>query len=472
MINHLIIIRHGACFNIANGDIEDFPGQDSIPCFQVKVEEGQVKVRAKKSELESNKRDHTLTKRNNNDQRVFVVLGGGPSGAICAESLRSKGGFTGRIVLISNESILPYDRPKLSKAMDAKPKSVQLRKQNFYDDNHIEVLTGIAATSLNSQDKEIMLDNGNKIKFDKIYIATGSTAKKANIPGADLKNVFVLRTIVDANTINAKIDEQSHVVILGVSFIGMEAAAFCVKRAAKVTVIGRDSYPLRAFGKEVGERMQKFFEEQNVEFVMKNGIKECVGNSNGEIESVILNDGNTLKADVLIMGVGTSLNTEFLRESGIAINPNGSIDTDDYLQSNIPDVFVGGDIANAPIFMTGHRETIGHYGLAQLHGKIAALNMCGKREKLKAVPFFWTMVFGRSLRYVGHGKPKETIIKGSLDDMKFVAFYIGDDDKVIALSTCNRDPIASQFAEYLSQGKTLTKSQIEAEPYEWTKNIN
>lgn len=431
-----------------------------------------MKVRAKKSELQSNKRAHNLAKRDAKDSRVFVVVGAGPSGGICAETLRAKAGFTGRIVLISNESTLPYDRPKLSKVMDATPETVHLRSQKFYDDNHIEVLTGVSATSLNSQDKEIMLDNGNKIKFDKIYIATGSSARKIQIPGANLQNVFVLRTIGDANEINAKINDQSHVVILGVSFIGMEAAAFCVKKAAKVTVIGRDSYPLRAFGKEVGERIQKFFEEQKVEFAMKNGIKECIGNSDGAIESVILNDGSTLKADILITGVGTTLNTEFLKDSGIAINSNGSIDTDDYLQSNIPDVFVGGDIANSPILMTGHRETIGHYGLAQLHGKVAALNMSGMQEKLKAVPFFWTMVFGRSIRYAGHGKPKETKIEGSLEDMKFVAYYIGDDDKVIALSTCNRDPVASQFAEYLSKGKTLTKSEIEADPFGWTKNIH
>lgn len=356
--------------------------------------------------------------------------------------------------------------------MDAKPEKLHLRPQKFYDDNHIEILKGVNAKSLNVQDKEITLDNGNKITFDKIYIATGSTARKLSIPGADLKNVFVLRSINDAHEINARINEESHIVILGVSFIGMEAAAYSVKKASKVTLIGRDSYPLKPFGQEVGERMQKFFEEQGVEFVMRNGIKECIGNSDGTIKSVILNDGNELRADLLIMGVGTSLNTEFLKGSGVNINSNGSIDTDDFLQSNIPDVFVGGDIANAPILMTGHRETIGHYGLAQLHGKIAALNMCGLRQKLKAVPFFWTMVFGRSLRYAGHGRPKETKIVGSLDDMKFVAFYIGEDDKVIAVSTCGRDPIASKFGEYLAQGKSLSKTDIENDPFEWTKNIH
>lgn len=464
--------RHGACFNIANGDIEDFPGQDSIPCYQVKVEKGQVKVRAKKSELQSNKRSHMFAKRDQKDERVFVVVGGGPSGAICAETLRSKGGFTGRIILISNESLLPYDRPKLSKVMDATPESVQLRSQKFYDDNHIEIITGVNATSLNSQSNEISLDNGNKIKFDKVYIATGSTARKVSMPGSDLKNVFVLRSITDANQINSQINDSTHVVILGVSFIGMEAAAFCVKKAAKVTVIGRDKFPLRAFGEEVGERIMKFFEEQKVEFVMKSGIKECIGNADGAVESVLLNDGTNLKADIVIMGTGTSLNTEFLKDSGININSNGSIDTDEYLQSNLPNIFVGGDIGNSPIFMTGNRETIGHYGLAQLHGKIAALNMCGKQEKLKAIPFFWTMVFGRSIRYAGHGRAKETIIDGSLDDMKFVAYYIGNDDKVIAIASCNRDPIVAQFSEYLSKGKTLTKSEILSDPSAWTKNLH
>lgn len=412
-----------------------------------------------------------MAKHDMKDERVFVIIGGGPSGAICAETLRAKAEFTGRILLISNESSLPYDRPKLSKAMDAKPEAVHLRTQQFYDDNHIEVMTGNSVTSLDSQLKEISLDNGNKIKFDKIYIATGSTARKINIPGANLKNVFVLRSINDANQINAQVNETSHVVILGVSFIGMEAAAFCVKKAAKVTVIGRDKFPLRAFGNEIGERIMKFFEEQKVEFLMMNGVKECVGNADDSIESVVLNDGSKLKADVLIMGTGTTLNTEFLKNSGIMINLNGSIDTDEYLQSNIPDVFVGGDIANSPIY-NGHRETIGHYGLAQLHGKIAALNMGGKQEKLKVVPYFWTMIFGRSIRYAGSGKAKEVKIEGSLEEMKFVAYYIGDEDKVIAISSCNRDPIVSQFAEYMAQGKLLYKKDIENNPFGWVQNIH
>lgn len=176
--NKLFINRHGACFNLSNGDIEDFPGPDPIPCYQVTIDQGKVKVRAKKSELQTNKRTHVMAKRQDNDFRTFIVVGGGPSGAVCAENLRARG-FTGRIVLISNESILPYDRPKLSKVMDAKSEAVQLRTQAFYDDNCIEVMLNTSASSLDSENKEVTLSNGYKIKYDKIYIATGSSARKS-----------------------------------------------------------------------------------------------------------------------------------------------------------------------------------------------------------------------------------------------------------------------------------------------------
>lgn len=118
-----------------------------------------------------------MAKRQENDYRTFIVVGGGPSGAVCAENLRAKG-FTGRIVLVSNESILPYDRPKLSKLMDAKPDSLQLRTQQFYDDNSIEIMLNTSASSLDSENKEVTLSNGYKIKYDKIFIATGASARK------------------------------------------------------------------------------------------------------------------------------------------------------------------------------------------------------------------------------------------------------------------------------------------------------
>lgn len=464
---------HGACFNIETGDIEDFPGQDSIPCYQVKVEKGQVTVRAKKSDLQENKRTKVMAKRDAKDDRTFVVIGGGPSGAICVETIRQSG-FTGRLVLICKESTLPYDRIKVSKSMDTPADKILLRTQQFYDDNHIETMLNVEASALDTTGKEVTLNNGYKIKYDKVYIATGSVPRKAPVPGADLKNVVTLRNISDAAYVNDRLSEGAHVVVLGVSFIGLEAAAYSVKKVAKVTVIGRDSVPLRpTFGEAVGAGVMKMMQEQKIDFVMNSGIKMCNGNADGVLESVELNDGTILKADICIMGVGSTLYTEFLKGSGLNINRDGSIDTNKFLESNIPDVYIGGDIANSPVFSSNDKlATIGHYPLAQYHGRIAALNMTGKTQELHVVPFFWTMLFGKSFRYCGHGKPAEVHIEGSIGDLKFVAFYINEAGTVIAMSSCQRDPVVSQFAEFLSQGKTLTKSDIQEDAFAWIQQLN
>lgn len=463
---------HGACFSIETGDIEEFPGMDAIPCYNVKVEKGLVKVRARKSELEANKRVKSMMKRDPADDRTFVVVGGGPSAAICAETLRQH--FAGRIVMICKEKTVPYDRIKVSKTLDFDLKKSQLRTQQFYEDNHIETMLNVEATNLSPTIKEVTLSNGYKIKYDKIYIATGSKARMAPIPGADLKNIFTLRDYEDSMQVFKLLAPEKHVVVLGVSFIGLEAAASCVTKVAKVSVIGRDNVPLKpVFGEEIGARIMKMCQENNVAFVMNSGIMRCIGNEEGELESVELNDGTILKADVLIMGVGTSFYTDFLKESGVEINRNGSIDTNQHLETNVPDVFVGGDIANAPIFSSNNEKAaIGHYGLAQYHGKIAALNMAGKETELKAVPYFWSLLFGKSIRYAGYGKPKTIHIDGDLEGLKFLAFYFDENGIVISMASCGRDPVVSQFAEYLSQGMLLYKTDIQKDPLGWISMLN
>lgn len=380
---------HGACFNIETGDIEDFPGQDSLPCFQVTVEGGQVKVRAKRSELQSGKRTKPMVRKSSDDERTFVVIGGGPSGAICAETLRQEG-FTGRVVMINKEPCLPYDRILVSKTMDFELEKKLLRSEKFYEDNQIETMINTEVTAVDSANRELTLSNGYKIKYDKLYIATGSKARKPAIEGVDLPAVYVLRSNDDAKAVNAQLGPDKHVVVLGVSFIGLEAAAYCVNKVAKVTVIGRGAVPLKeSFGQEVGARVMKLFKEKGVEFVMNAGIKRCIGDDDRKLTSVELMDGTILKADICIMGVGSTLYTSFLGNSGLKLNQNGSIDTDNYLETNVPGVYVGGDVANAPVYCNNNEPaTIGHYPLAQYHGRIAALNMVGKATELRAVPYF------------------------------------------------------------------------------------
>lgn len=308
------------------------------------VEQGKVRVRAKRSDLQANKRVKDMVKRDPNNETTYVVIGGGPSGGICVETLRQEG-FTGRIILISKENALPYDRIKLSKAMDVKLSNIEYRTKDFYEEYGIEVYMD-AATEVNTTTKTVALnETGMIMKYDKLYVATGSRARKPNIPGADLKNVVTIREYSDASHIISQVSPDKHVVCLGLSFIGLESAAYLSKKVAKVTVVGRDTIPLRqSFGPEIGERIMRMFEAEGVEFRMKNGIKRCIG-TDGVLTAVELNDGTELKCDICIMGTGSSLNTEFLSKSAVNVNSDGSIDTNVFLQTNDPDVYAGGDIA-------------------------------------------------------------------------------------------------------------------------------
>lgn len=207
--------------------------------------------------------------------------------------------------------------------------------------------------------------------------------------------------------------------------------------------------------------------------LMKSGIEECIAGQDGNINSVMLNDGSIIPCDLLIMGTGTRLYTEFLKGSNVAVNPNGSIDTDMYLMSNVPDVYVGGDIANAPVFSyANQRATIGHYQLAQYHGRMAAINMAGANsQELKAIPFFWTMLFGKSFRYSGYGTAASHQHEGSIKDLQFVTFNFDDHGNVISVVNCAKDPGPSHFATFQSLGKRLHKDDLQGDAFAWTKAL-
>ena len=242
-----------------------------------------------------------------------------------------------------------------------------------------------------------------------------------------------------------------------------------------MTLVSRTPVPLLAsFGSVIGERVLRLFVDNNVNMIMSSGIVEAVGNADNKVTEVILNDGTKLPCDILIMGTGSKFNTKFLTGSGLPINHNGSIDSDMYLKSLVDDIYVGGDIVNAPVFAYNNdRATIGHYQLAQYHGRIAAINMVGNApQELRAVPFFFTMLFGKGFRYAGYGPYTDIVIDGDLDNLKFVAYFINEQDYVVATASCGRDPIVAQFAELLSQGKKLKRSDLQQPDLSaWTKML-
>ncbi|XP_014486013.1 PREDICTED: apoptosis-inducing factor 3 isoform X2 [Dinoponera quadriceps] len=462
---------HGACFNIKTGDIEDYPGLDSTPCYKVSVDNaGLVRVKAKRKELETNRRMKEMSVRDPQNKETVVIVGGGPAGAVCAESLRQEG-FTGRIVMVCKEDVIPYDRIKVSKIFDLDVHRAALRPSSFYNDHKIETKLGVEAIGIDTSQNLVKLSNNEDLKYNYLFTCTGGKPRMINQPGNNLKNIFVMRNYTDSRGIHSLLSADKHIIVLGMGFIGMEAAAYCIGKCASITVVAENTAPLSAvFGIGIGYRIKKEYEAKGVKFI-KNSIKQFIPKDGEDvIAKVELTDGQILPADIAIIGIGTTFYTDWLRESNIQMNGNGTVLVDKYLKTNIENVYAGGDIAYAPIYGCDNiLAAIGHYSLAQYHGKIAALNICGKETPLKSVPYFWTSLLGKNYRYAGYGKPVTIKIHGSLDNLEFFAYHLKG-GKVIGMSSVNADPVVSDFANLLYEGKVLTEEEINADPFGWMRN--
>lgn len=453
---------HGACFDSKTGDIEDFPGLDSLPCYQVSVQDGEVKVKASLSALKNNKRIKPLMKYSHANPTTFVIIGGGGAGHLCAETLRQEG-FSGKIILISKETCLPYDRPKLSKALDSKPSDLFLRNEEFYKSADINVMLETEVTSVDTTEKWVACNNGKlKVKFDSLMIATGGQPIILNAPGSDLENVCYLRTPDDANVI-AKQSAGKDVVIIGSSFIGMEVASYLLNKARSINVVSRSPVPFKAvFGLEVGQQIKKLFEEKGIVFHSQSDVVKFEG-ENGVLKSVELSSGPVLPADVCVIGIGVKPATDFLKDSGISMNDKGHVIVSEMLETNIKGIYAAGDIVEFPLTAYENlRANICHWQMALSHGRTTALNMLGKNVVFHSVPFFWSAMCGKNFRYAGCGYGyDEVVIKGDLENFKFIAYYCKD-SKVVSICTVNKDPEAAKFASCINLGEVISKSQIEA----------
>ncbi|XP_028662728.1 apoptosis inducing factor mitochondria associated 4 [Erpetoichthys calabaricus] len=459
---------HGACFNIKTGDIEEYPGLDSLPCFKVTVENSKIYITADRKFLESGKRVKLMAQRQAEDPHILLIIGGGPAALVCAETLRQES-CKGRIIMATQEELPPYDRTKLSKAMDANAESLLLRQMDFYLQYDIEVWTNKEAVSVNTDAKEVTFQDGTVQHYDQLLIATGCRPRKLKCPGSDLGNVRLLRTPSDASAIfQAAVGKN--VVVLGTSFIGMEMASYLSEKASSVSVVGSSRAPfLNTFGKEVGQLARKMLESKGVKFYLQDGVKELKGD-NGQVTHVVLKSGTVLPADVFVAGIGVLPNSGFLESSSIALDSNKFVIVNKFMQTNIPDVFAAGDITSFPLFLARNkRVSIGHWQIAQAQGRIAALNMLKKDVQINSVPFFWSALAGKSFRYTGYGEGyTEVVFKGSIEEMKFLAFYIKE-DAVVAVASLNFDPAVSRVAEILSSGETISKEKALSEDLSWLK---
>ncbi|WP_247232757.1 FAD-dependent oxidoreductase [Telluribacter sp. SYSU D00476] len=418
--NRLVCPWHHACFDVHSGINLEAPGLDGLPTYKVVVRDDDVHVYIPEGELPDRK-PNPLTLRDPNSKDVYAIVGGGVAAQYAAEGMR-EAGYRGRIIMITAESEAPYDRTNVSKMYlqgEAPEEQMYLRKADFYEKYGIELLKNHCVKSLDPFARRIDFDNGGQLTYDKALLCTGGEACNLRLEGIDKPNVFLLRSLSDSRQLRDAATEGTRVVIVGGSFIGLEGAMSLRKRGCDVTVVTPDITPFqKIWGQEVGKRIQQWHEEAGVKFRLERKVMKLHGDD--KVNEVVLDNGDTLPADLVLVGIGVKPALDFLR--GVEREKDGGVKVDSFLRITNT-LYAAGDIAYVP-FGPGHCR-IEHWKVAGQQGRIAGKNMAGAGQLYDTVPFFWTNQQGRSLRYVGYVEDyDDVLISGSLQEDKFLAYYI------------------------------------------------
>ena len=341
------------------------------------------------------------------DPRVVAVIGAGAAAAAAVEALLQQC-FIGRIVMIGPEEHWPYDRPNLSKdflAGELEAKWLPLRSPEFYEEHTIERLIG-RVTDLDVATRTITLEDGSSMTPDAVLIASGARPRRLAVPGADLPGVFTLRSQEDAEALVAAAAGAERAVVIGASFIGMEAAASLVHRGLDVTVVGPESTPFeRILGADVGGVVQASPHRARHP-LRPRARRRAASSATPPSGAVELDDGTTLDADLVVVGIGVQPVTEYVR--GVELDPDGGLPVDERLRV-APGVWAAGDVARYREPHTGTDVRIEHWRLAEQHGRAAAADIAGRGEPFAGVPFFWTQHFDLELGYAGAGQGWEEV---------------------------------------------------------------
>ncbi|NET91456.1 MAG: FAD-dependent oxidoreductase [Kamptonema sp. SIO1D9] len=469
--NRLICPWHNACYNVRSGEQYEPPGLDCLTHFPVRLEGENIIVTI--PENAPSQHPPKMVQQNLEvSDKVFVILGTGAAGVHAAETLRHEG-FPGKIIMITSEEKLPYDRVVMSKQYlqgSTVPKdSLPLRDADFYAENNIELLTGKFVVRVNAKTKQITFADDSLMNYDTLLLATGAKANNLKVPGADLANVFTLRSYQDSDEIVTTIDESKKAVIIGSSFIGMETAASLTKQGVAVTVVSPDKVPFeKLLGEQIGKIYQKIPEKNGVTFQLGTKATEFVGDR--KVQAVILDNGEKLAADLVIVGIGVTPATDYLE--GVELNEkDNSINTDEYLQVT-DGLYAAGDLATFPYWYNGESTRIEHWRLAAQHGRIAALNMTGNRVKYEGVPFFWTGQFNIKMRYVGHVKDwDEAIVQGDLSESEFIVFYVKN-KRILAVAANGFDREIAVISELMRLQKMPEVERVREGNFDWLGALN
>jgi 3-phenylpropionate/trans-cinnamate dioxygenase ferredoxin reductase subunit len=370
------------------------------------------------------------------NDRTFLIVGASLAGAKAAETLRAEG-FDERVVLIGAEDERPYERPPLSKDYlrgEVDRETVYVHPEGFYAEHDIELRLGRTAVSLNTAARELALDDGERLRYDRLLLTVGAEPRRLSIPGGELDDVLYLRSVADCDALRERLDRGGRVVVIGAGWIGAEVAASARQRGLEVTVIDPLTVPLeRVLGTEVGAVYRDLHLDHGVRMLHGTGVEAFDGGT--RVERVRTTDGRELDCDFVVVGVGVQPRTVLAAQAGLAVD-NGIL-VDEHLQTGTPGVFVAGDAANAHHPFYGERIRVEHWANALHQGPVAARAMLGEPDLYDRLPYFFSDQYDVGMEYAGFARTWDRVVfRGDPATREFIAFWLVE-DRVVAGMNAN-----------------------------------
>jgi len=388
-----------------------------------------------------------------------LIVGASHAGAQLAASLRQEG-WTGEIVLIGDESALPYQRPPLSKAYLAGKCTVDelaIRNAEFYTKQRIQLLDA-TVEAIDRSAGHLSLNTGDALPYDKLALCTGARPRRLPTPGADLAGVFYLRTAADVEMIREATSPGSRAVIVGGGYIGLETAASLRALGLEVTVIEATERVLeRVTAPEVSAFFDRIHREEGVNIRTGALVKALSGD--GRIREVILAGGESIPADLVIVGIGVEPNTELAAAAGLVVD-NGVV-IDDQARTSDPAIVAAGDCASHDMARYGRRIRLESVPSAAEQAKVAAATVCGKSKKISALPWFWSDQYDLKLQIAGLNTGyDEVILSGDpTRDRDFTCFYLRAGE-LIAADCINRPRDFMVSKRIITQQLPIDRSEL------------
>jgi 3-phenylpropionate/trans-cinnamate dioxygenase ferredoxin reductase subunit len=358
--------------------------------------------------------------------RTLAIVGASLAGAKAAEAARQSG-YDGRILLIGDEAAAPYERPPLSKAVlrgEAEPASTRVHSDGFYEDHDVELTTD-HVIAIDTASRRVVLAGGDTVAFDAAILATGAEPRRLTVPGAELDGVRYLRSVDESNRLRDAIRGASRVAVIGAGWIGSEVAASARQMGADVVLVAPTPVPLgRVLGNEIGEVFRRLHADHGVRLRLGVGVRELRGST--AVEEVVLTDGSTEAADLVVVGIGVTPRTDVAgADSGLAVD-NGIV-VDQHLETNVAAIYAAGDVANAWHPHYHQHVRVEHWANALNQGTTAGRNVAGRREVYDRLPYFFSDQYDLGMEYVGlSSSGDELVVRGDLEAREFVAFWHRD----------------------------------------------